>query len=106
VCHDWPFNVRELAQVLTRASTLARDGTIEPEQLASLAQPVKPVQEASSNGAPAELSAADVALRTNLLASLQRFDGNVAAVARDMNKATIQVYRWMRKLGVDPKDFR
>jgi DNA-binding NtrC family response regulator len=105
VSHDWPFNVRELTQVLTRATALAVDGTIEPEHLAPLEPRSRSVSAAPSE-APAELSSADLALRASLMASLERFDGNVAAVARDMNKATMQVYRWMRKLGVNPKGFR
>ncbi len=105
VSHDWPFNVRELTQVLARASTLSADGTIEPEQLAMVTPPAKSAP-STSNEVPGDLSPADVALRATLLESLQRFDGNVAAVARDMNKATMQVYRWMRRLSVDPKGFR
>jgi hypothetical protein len=65
-----------------------------------------------ADGEPSTLRQDDRALedapgdRAKRMASLQRFDGNVAAVARDMNKATMQVYRWMRRLGVDPKGFR
>jgi hypothetical protein len=53
-----------------------------------------------------ELSPEDVALRDDLLSRLERCEGNVAAVAREMDKATMQVYRWMRRLGLDPRRFR
>jgi transposase-like protein len=40
------------------------------------------------------------------MAHLDRSGGNVAAVARHMNKAPMQIYRWMQKLGIDPRAFR
>ena len=33
-------------------------------------------------------------------------DGEMQAVAREMNKAPMQIYRWMRRLGIDPSAFR
>jgi transcriptional regulator with GAF, ATPase, and Fis domain len=56
--------------------------------------------------APSDLSAEDAALRTDLIERLRRSRGNVTAVARDMSKATMQLYRLMRRLEVDPKSFR
>jgi DNA-binding NtrC family response regulator len=104
VSHAWPFNVRELVQVLSRAITLATDGTIQAEHLAPI---LPPAGEPPSKQSPvAPLTPRELGLRASLLSNLERFDGNVAAVAREMNKGTMQVYRWMRKLGIDPKAFR
>jgi transcriptional regulator of acetoin/glycerol metabolism len=107
VTHDWPLNVRELVQVLSRAHALAVDGAIELDHLgpalaglaAQAPSPLDPPQAAG-------LSAEDAELRATLIAHLRRLDGNVAGVARDMNRATMQVYRWMNRLGIDPKRFR
>jgi DNA-binding NtrC family response regulator len=105
IAYAWPLNVRELVQALARALPLARDGAIEVEHL--------PRAVAEASASPAQrpealepLSAEDTALREDLVTRLRESRGNVARVARDMNKKPMQVYRWMRALGVDPKAFR
>jgi transcriptional regulator of acetoin/glycerol metabolism len=105
VAYSWPYNVRELVQVLARALPFARDGIVEaahlPQPLANLAEsPPKLVD------APIDLSPLDAALRIELVERLERCKGNVAAVAREMRKGTMQVYRWMQRLGIDPREFR
>jgi transcriptional regulator with PAS, ATPase and Fis domain len=105
VLHSWPHNVRELVQVLACALPLAHEGLIELEHLpAALRAAVK--SSPPRGAAPAELTAAQTALRVELTERLERSGGNVALVAREMNKATMQVYRWMRSLGIDPRAFR
>jgi transcriptional regulator of acetoin/glycerol metabolism len=105
VLYAWPLNVRELVQTLARALPLARDGAIEavhlPPHLQAAAQSPPDRAEAPSNLSPQEAE-----LRTELVERLERCEGNVAEVAREMKKATIQVYRRMQKLGIDPKVFR
>jgi DNA-binding NtrC family response regulator len=102
--HSWPLNVRELVQTLSRALTLAPDRVIEVEHLpASLTSIAAAARE---TGPPPGLSVDDVALRAELVERLQRCQGNVAAVAREKKKATIQLYRLMQRLGIDPKAFR
>jgi DNA-binding NtrC family response regulator len=101
VGQDWGFNVRELVQALARALTLATEGELGTEHFALPATTRAPAA-AQDTG----LSPEDRALRETLLGQMRRFDGNVTAVAREMGKATMQVYRWMRRLGIDPKQFR
>jgi DNA-binding NtrC family response regulator len=101
VAHEWGFNVRELVQALARALTLATEGEVGLEHFA-LPAPTR----GSAPPQASDLSPEDGALRETLLLQMRRFDGNVTAVAREMGKATMQVYRWMRKLGIDPKKFR
>jgi DNA-binding NtrC family response regulator len=101
VGQDWGFNVRELVQALARALTLGIEGELGLEHFA-LSAPTR----AAAPALDTDLSAEERALRETLLAHLRRFDGNVTAVAREMGKATMQVYRWMRKAGIDPKKFR
>jgi transposase-like protein len=42
----------------------------------------------------------------SLVAGLQAHRGNVAAVARAMGKAPMQVYRWLRRFDIDVSAFR
>jgi transcriptional regulator of acetoin/glycerol metabolism len=104
--YEWPLNVRELAQVLARGLTLAQGGTIDVEHLPPALLRVGDLPPARPVETPTELSEEDVALRATLLAHLEQCEGNVAAVARVMNKAPMQIYRWMRRLGIDPRSFR
>jgi DNA-binding NtrC family response regulator len=106
VLHDWPFNVRELAHALSRALALATDGTIGAAELSPALARSAPEDGPAKGSSPAHLSKKDAALRADLLVRLQRCQGNVAAVAREMERAPMQVYRWMRRLGVDPRGFR
>jgi transcriptional regulator of acetoin/glycerol metabolism len=98
VRHRWPLNVRELAQALSRALTLSDDGSIEVDHLTS-AITLIPRDER-----PAEDP--DRAMRADLEGRLRKHRGNVTTVAKEMNKAPMQIYRWMRKLGLDPKSYR
>jgi transcriptional regulator of acetoin/glycerol metabolism len=110
VLYEWPFNVRELGQALSRALALATRGTIGaaelPPALTGSTGSVSGAAPQAESAAPASLSPRDVALRAELLSRLERCQGNVAAVAREMERAPMQVYRWMRRLGVDPRSFR
>ena len=51
-------------------------------------------------------SAEEQALRGSLVEALRAANGNVARVARALDKAPMQVHRWMKRLGIDPKPFR
>lgn len=105
IMHAWPLNVRELVQVLSRAVALVECQVIEVEHLPfSLSEGAEssPARNEASEG----LCPEDAALRADLVERLRLCQGNVAAVARQMKKATVQVYRWMQRLGIDPRAFR
>jgi len=105
VRYEWPLNVRELAQALSLAHTLADGGPIARSHLPTAL--TEAAADAAIRSAPRDsLSAEQVAAREELIAHLTGCAGNVAAVARRMNKAPMQVYRWMRRLGIDPRVFR
>jgi transcriptional regulator with GAF, ATPase, and Fis domain len=55
---------------------------------------------------PETLSPSDRALRSQLLANLRQSRGNIAAVARVMDRAPVQIRRWCRRLQIDPAYFR
>jgi DNA-binding NtrC family response regulator len=129
--HDWPYNVRELESAIRVAHTLSGGGPID---LAHLPDPVK--RALDSHGAPAEsapptpaasggstrrdavlrsppeapqVQAArrgDAPTKEQLLALLERHNGNIAAVGRELGKERMQVHRWLRKYALDVERFR
>jgi sigma-54 dependent transcriptional regulator, acetoin dehydrogenase operon transcriptional activator AcoR len=128
LAYDWPHNVRELQQALAAALVLADDGaitsaTLPPAIAAAIAAPAPrasiaaPAPRASiaapapraSIAAPApntSTSRDDEQLRLTLVEHLRTHCGNVAAVARAMGKAPMQVHRWMKRFALDPADYR
>jgi DNA-binding NtrC family response regulator len=106
--HAWPLNVRELEQVVRAGLALATDGTIDvahlPPELRELAES-KPLA-ASVAEPPAKLTDAEERLHAALVSELEAHGGNVAAVARAMNKAPVQIRRWMTRLAIDAGRYR
>jgi len=101
--HPWPLNVRELEQALSVAAALARDGVVEPAHLSeALLKPAPPPAEA----APGVDLKDPEALRKRLQELLEKHQGRVSHVAREMGKARMQIHRWMERLGIDPDDYR
>ena len=100
--YEWPLNIRELEQTLGAALALATNRVIRrehlPEAIAGAGEPSPPPE--------ADFDPADEALQSELVALLRRHKGNVSAVARDMDRARIQVRRWCKRLGIDVKSFR
>jgi hypothetical protein len=54
-------------------------------------------------GTPPRASDAE---RDRLVTSMRRHGGNIAAVARELGKARMQVQRWLRRYEIDPDTFR
>jgi DNA-binding NtrC family response regulator len=103
--HPWPLNVRELEQALGRSWALSSGGVIEAAHL-SLPGPggAKP----AAAGAPdrATLSPEEYELRKRIVDELTAARGNVAEVARKLDKARMQLHRWMKRLSIDPEGYR
>ena len=99
--HDWPMNVREMRKVLLSALDLAtaeEEGAVVigprhvPEgMLGTIEKPAT---------APGPLSTEDQALRERLSGLLALHQGNLAAVAREMEKSRIYVQRLMARFGL------
>jgi len=97
--YEWPQNIRELEQALRTAVALSDDGKLRLEHLPDAVVSYKP----SGNTA---LSVDDSELRSRLVELLAREAGNVAAVARAMDRAPVQIRRWCRRLRIDLAAFR
>jgi transcriptional regulator with GAF, ATPase, and Fis domain len=102
--HSWPLNIRELEHVLSVAIVTAADET--PLRLAHAGAAFESaVKEAAPRGT-ADLSDSEHRLREDLLAKLAGSHGNVSEVARQMGRTRMQIHRWMRRFGLDPRPFR
>ncbi len=89
--HDWPDNVRGLRTAMRRVALLS-DGPVLDAAALAHAVPAKPaVQEEA---------------RPDLEALLREHRGNVAAVASALGKDRKQVYRWLKRAGLDAASFR
>lgn len=93
-CHGWPGNVREIKNVINHALTRAEGERIELEHLPAA------VRDASRRGPPIEAitrrqraAPSPEELRT----LLAQHDGNVAAVARALDRQWTVVWRWAMK---------
>ncbi len=100
LAYAYPLNVRELEQALRTAAVLADGKEIRVEHLPEAIRTYSPAAPASG------LRPEDRVLRERLVEVLRAHGGNVAAAARVMSKAPIQLRRWCRRLGVDLAAFR
>jgi transcriptional regulator with PAS, ATPase and Fis domain len=101
--HTWPGNVRELAKVLETAATLAEEEdliTIEhlPSTIAQTPERLRYTPHNHSGRPPPTPSELEELLR--------RFSGNVARVARELDRKPPLIYRWCRRFKLDPEAFR
>ncbi len=114
--HRWPMNVRELEKCIESALVLAGNEAIDlphlppavrrsgspqsdPPELRELLTPevVAPVR---------PLAPEDAKRREELIVLLREHHGNVAAVARVLGKARMQVHRWLKRYDLHLEDFR
>lgn len=104
--YDWPYNVRELESLAKECGAdkrlskldLARLEEIKPEA----ADPFNQGRTESDDSEPLPQSID----RDTLRSALKHHSGNVTAAARDLGKPRSFVYRWMKALGLSPRDFR
>ncbi len=105
--YDWPYNVRELEACAKRCVALADSAALEIEHLpdqiredmmdyGSWAVGVHP-SGGSVKGPPSE---------EDLRALMQRHQGNIAAVGRELGKARMQVHRWLKRYDISLDDYR
>ena len=100
-CYGWPRNVRELEKVIQRATTLAADGRICLDHLPAAARkaagdgpPIEAVSRRQRGAPPPEV----------LKDLLVEHDGNLAAVARALDRQWTVVKRWVKKHDLEPAE--
>jgi two-component system response regulator HydG len=96
LAHAWPGNVRELENAIERGVVLARNVSIEPEDLLLAESSVTaiPVGDGSLQ------SSMDHAAATRIRAALEAAGGNRAEAARVLGIDRTTLYRLMKRLGV------
>ncbi|NUP12248.1 MAG: sigma 54-interacting transcriptional regulator [Polyangiaceae bacterium] len=103
--HDFPYNARELQQLLSVGAALVREGELDlkhlPEGRLASKKRTQPGLES-----PVVLDDDTRALKAELVQHLERSGGNVSEVSRTMGKTRMQIHRWMKRFGVDPAQFR
>ncbi|MGD8862073.1 MAG: sigma 54-interacting transcriptional regulator [Myxococcales bacterium] len=111
--HDWPYNVRELEQLLSPvAGALGEDALVELRDLPPrLHEPLADRLEAvpTATSVPVELLGIRRDARPTadeLRAVARAHDGNVAQVAAFFGKDRRQIYRWADAHGIDLQAFR
>jgi DNA-binding NtrC family response regulator len=113
---DWPYNVRQLENVIYAAAVRAeRAGTVRCEHLPEEIGRVVAAREdaagkRSAAPPPPPLEAlvardqAPTAEQFKLVT--ERLGGNIARIAEFFGKDRKQVYRWAERFGVDPGEHR
>jgi len=107
----WPRNVRELKGLVEVVSALSRKRGII--RLSDLTGQVPELGESVRQGqrpgtAPPEAAKLHpmFSRRDELLALFQDCSGNVSQIAQRLGKPRMQVYRWVKALGIDAAQFR
>ncbi len=104
--HRWPFNVRELIAVVRKVLVrLPNGGRIELPHVAD-DLPSTPMEPPTAERAAKLPPTGCVPTPEELEQLLTHYQGKVAEVARHTGRARNQVYRWLKRYGLDPASFR
>jgi len=112
--YDWPYNVRELLQVVSAAIVRAGKGVeiglihLPQEVRGRVGARVRRVPDPGTVTAPLELAVRrdGTPTQADLERVLSKYAGNVSQVAGFFGKERAQVYRWIRRYGIDTAAFR
>jgi transcriptional regulator with GAF, ATPase, and Fis domain len=109
--HDWPHNVRQVEQVVQQAALRASGAPVIRSEHLPPGMPVAAAdtgERAIDGGVPLALlvDRRGPPSRDDLATVLEHFGGVVADVATFFGKDRKQVYRWMRRHGIDVADAR
>ncbi|MDY0062752.1 MAG: sigma 54-interacting transcriptional regulator [Myxococcota bacterium] len=112
----WPFNVRELISLVRRVMVLLPEGG--RMELAHLPEELRPGRVRNHHGAAANGNgnggraepmlpqSNQVPSARELVALLKHYQGNVSEIAQYTGRERAQVYRWLRRYGLKPDEFR
>ncbi len=101
--YNWPGNVRELANLVERLSILAGPTVEAHDVRAVLRGDPPPPAAVAAAGRPLN-DALDDFERAVIAAALAQARGNVAEAARALRTDRANLYRRMRRLGLDKRD--
>ncbi len=109
LCYSWPRNIRQLTKAINRCIKLGGSSRLSCEELDRALDDGVPVATSSPNGSPPPAlkplregnSGRDSAPPLDeLILAMEKFDGNVSALARHFGVHRRQVYRWLDRRGL------
>ena len=125
VHYDWPYNVRELESCIKRGLALTGGAPLDAKHLPQdIADHMKsygdkkrpappPASVDGSAGGGTSRSRDEVGApkrppptEAELRALLERHQGNIAAVGRELGKERMQIHRWLKKYGISLDGYR
>lgn len=107
--HDWPGNLRELANLLRRLLQTGSEAPVEPEEVAEILDRADPGNTLAVESAHSPLfelplrEAREAFERQYLVTRLKRAEGSVGQLAEAVEMERTHLYRKLRQLGIDPK---
>jgi len=107
--HDWPGNLRELANLLRRLMQSGSETPVEPGEVSELLKRTDPADAGTLDSGHSPLfelplrEAREAFERQYLIARLRRADGSVGQLAEAVEMERTHLYRKLRQLGIDPK---
>jgi transcriptional regulator with GAF, ATPase, and Fis domain len=116
--YDWPFNVRELESCIKRAVALTNSDVLDTAQLPLAVSDCMKTYGSRPDAAAVKAEAAlspPIAVahgrarapsEGELRALLERHQGNVAAVGRELGKERMQIHRWLKRYGINLAQYR
>ena len=105
--HPWPFNVRELRDAVTEATAAsAKDPLGLPEEVTERLAASRAHFEAAETSTPTPESDAGDLDDDTVREALSNARGNVSQAARALGRDRTTLYRYLRRHGLRPDDFR
>ena len=116
--YDWPRNVRQLEATVTEAALSAQESGAARISLTDLPAAISELvsideKQVGSKGTASEGDGPDLSgragsrpTRAELEALLRQHGGQVAVVARLLQRRRELIWRWCQSLGIDPRSFR
>ena len=103
--HTWPGNVRELANIVERLAIMAANRDVEATDVDNALGGSPPRVSAAAFQPSGGLAETMQSLEATLIGdALHQADGNVAKAARHLKTDRANLYRRLRRLGIDPND--
>jgi DNA-binding NtrC family response regulator len=99
--YPWPGNVRELRNVIHRAMLFCQEGTLSADHIVLPERPETP--RPPGGRSPYYLS---LTKKEHVEEALRKNAGHATRTARELGIARITLYKFLRRHGINPKDFR
>jgi len=101
--YSWPGNIRELANAVERCTILSPAGPIDRETVLDLLTPGRGASTLSTDQIPSLADALSSFEEDLIRSALRTSGGNVADAARSLHTDRPNLYRRMKRLGIDPR---